>query len=138
MMSNELLAIDDADLHLSIVSKIATQAGFRTTRAHSVGEAARLLREQNFDCITLDLSLGEQTGIEILKLLAAIKCQTPVIIISGLGDATSAATIEVGNFLHLNLRRPVPKPIHLAVLRAALVEVAQESQRHEPATSVDR
>jgi two-component system chemotaxis response regulator CheY len=73
MMSNELLAIDDADLHLSIVSKIAAQAAFQTTHAYSVSEAARLLREQNFDCITPDLSLGEQTGIEILKLPAAIE-----------------------------------------------------------------
>jgi hypothetical protein len=30
-VDNELLAIDDADLHLSIVRKIAAQAGFRTT-----------------------------------------------------------------------------------------------------------
>jgi DNA-binding NtrC family response regulator len=138
MMSNELLAIDDADLHLSIVCKIAAQAGFQTTRAHSVSEAARLLHERIFDCITLDLSLGEQSGIEILKLLAKIKCLTPVIIISGLGDATSAATLEVGNFLQLNLRPPIPKPIHLAVLRAALVEIVHESQRQEPATSFGR
>jgi DNA-binding NtrC family response regulator len=84
-MQNELQAIDDADLHLSIVRKIATQGGFRTTGANSVGTAAGLLRERTFDCITLDLSLGEQSGIDILKLLAAMKCRTPIIVVSGSG-----------------------------------------------------
>jgi CheY-like chemotaxis protein len=46
------------------------------------------LRERTFDCITLDLSLGEQSGIEILKLLAELRCRTPIIIVSGSEDAT--------------------------------------------------
>ena len=84
-MRNELLVIEDTNLHLSIVSKIASQAGFTTTGANSVGEAARLLRERSFDCITLDLSLGEESGVEVLKLLAEMKCRTPIIVVSGSG-----------------------------------------------------
>jgi two-component system chemotaxis response regulator CheY len=135
-MRNELLAIDDADLHLSIISKIAAQADFTTTGANSVIEATRLLRERTFDCITLDLSLGEESGIEILKLLAQMKCRTPIIIISGLGHAASEATVEVGNFLKLNLCPPIPKPIHLVVLRAALAEIAHGSQQQKLAMPV--
>jgi ActR/RegA family two-component response regulator len=65
---------DDANLHLSIVCQIATQVGFTTTGAATVSDAARLLRERSFDCITLDLSLGEQPGVDILKLLAPRRC----------------------------------------------------------------
>ncbi len=133
-MRNELLAIDDADLHLSIVCKIATQAGFGTTGAKSVGEASGLLRERIFDCITLDLSLGEQSGIEILKLLAEIKCRTPIIVISGSGDAVCEATMGIGNFFDLNLCPPIPKPINLAVLRNALTRIADETCRQKLAT----
>jgi DNA-binding NtrC family response regulator len=135
-MDNELLAIDDADLHLSIVRKIAAQAGFKTTGANCVSEAARLLRERTFDCITLDLSLGEQSGVEILKLLAEMKCRTPIIVISGSEDAVLAETIRIGNFLGLNLCAPVPKPIHLAVLRTELTQIAHETQRQKLATPV--
>ena len=81
-MSKELLAIDDADLHLSILRKIAEQSGFTTTGAESVSVAKHLLRTRKFDCITLDLSLGEQSGIEVLALLYELRCPTPVIIIS--------------------------------------------------------
>ena len=135
-MRNELLAIDDADLHLSIVRKIATQVGFTTTGAASVSEASRLLRERTFDCITLDLSLGEQSGVEILELLAEIKCRTPIMVVSGSGDPALARTTEIGNFLGLNLCPPVPKPINLAVLRGALAQVVQDTHRQKLATPV--
>jgi ActR/RegA family two-component response regulator len=76
-MLSELLSIDDAILHLSIIRRIATRAGFRTTGASSVSEALHQLRTRSFDCITLDLSLGERSGTEILILLAELKSQTP-------------------------------------------------------------
>jgi two-component system, chemotaxis family, chemotaxis protein CheY len=136
-MRTELLAIDDANLHLSIVRKIAAQIGFTTTGASSVGDAAELLRERAFDCITLDLSLGDQSGVEILKLLAEIKCRTPIIVVSGSGSAACEETIGIGNFLDLNLYPPIPKPINLAVLRSTLTQIAQEAQRRKLATAVD-
>ena len=51
--------------------------------AASYDEAAKLLRENQFDCITLDLSLGERAGVEVLHLLSVINSQAPIIIISG-------------------------------------------------------
>ena len=135
-MRNELLVIEDTNLHLSIVSKIASQAGFATTGANSVAEASRLLRERSFDCITLDLSLGEESGVEILKLLAKMKCRTPIIVVSGSGDEAREETLKIGNFLDLNLCPPIPKPINLAVLRSALTQIANDTQRQKLATPV--
>jgi two-component system chemotaxis response regulator CheY len=135
-MLSELLVIEDTSLHLSIVSKIAAQAGFETTGANSVSEAARLLHERSFDCITLDLSLGEESGVEILKLLAEMKCRTPIIIVSGSGDEARAETLKIGNFLDLNICPPIPKPINLAVLRNALAQIANDTERQKLATPV--
>jgi DNA-binding response OmpR family regulator len=133
-MRNELLVIDDTNLHQSIVSRIATQAGFVTTGANSVGEAARLLRTQPFDCITLDLSLGEESGVEILRLLAELKCRTPIIVISGSENSVRDETVRIGNFLNLNLCPPIPKPIDLAALRDTLTRIANDTQRQKLAT----
>ena len=41
--------------------------GFRTTGVYSMTEASKVLRERAVDCITLDLSLGEQSGMDILQ-----------------------------------------------------------------------
>ena len=122
-MSKELLAIDDADLHLSILRKIAEQAGFTTTGAESVTVAKSLLRTRRFDCITLDLSLGEQSGIEVLALLYELRCRTPVIIISASQDAALNETIRIGKFLNVNLCASIPKPVNLALLRQTLAQV---------------
>ena len=133
-MRNELLVIDDANLHLSIVSRIATQAGFATTGAGTVDEASKLLRQRTFDCITLDLSLGEHSGVEVLKLLAEMKCRTPIIVVSGSEDSVREETIKIGNFLDLNLCAPIPKPINLAVLRGKLTQIADDIQKQKRAT----
>jgi two-component system chemotaxis response regulator CheY len=127
-MHNELLVIEDAELHLSILRKLAEQVGFKTTGAHSVVEASELLHERTFDCITLDLSLGEDSGIEVLQLLAKMKCRTPVIVTSASGEEICDETIKIGNFLNLNVCSPVPKPIHLAALRRTLTKIAQDSR----------
>jgi two-component system chemotaxis response regulator CheY len=134
-MRNELLVIDAADLHLSILRKIAAQANFDTTGAASVGAAASLLRERHCDCITLDLSLGERSGVEILVLLAELKCRTPVIVISGSGEDTCAETVKLGHSLDLNLCPPVPKPIHLAGLREMLKQIAADASVQKSATA---
>jgi DNA-binding NtrC family response regulator len=134
-MGNQLLAIDDSGPHLSIVCKIATQVGFVATGADSVAQASRLLQQRTFDCITLDLSLGERSGIEILELLAAMKCRTPIVVISGSGNAMCAETVGIANSLDLNLCPPIPKPINLAVLRGVLTQIAHDTKKQSFATS---
>ena len=123
-MRNKLLVIDRAELHLSILSKIAEQVGFTATGAHSVVEASQLLNERSFDCITLDLSLGEESGLEVLQLLSRIKCRAPVFVISASGEQACDETVKIGNSLKLDIRSPVPNPIHLAGLRKALTTIA--------------
>jgi DNA-binding response OmpR family regulator len=134
-MHNELLAIEDAELHLSILRKIAAQAGFTTTSANSLDAAARLLKQRSFGVITLDLSLGEQSGIEVLELLARMKCGTPVLVISASDDDVLKDIVRIGNGFNLNLYPPIPKPINLAVLRQALLQIAGDAARHDLTTA---
>jgi CheY-like chemotaxis protein len=128
-MHHELLVIDDAALHLAVLSKIAEQVGFRATGAQSVAEASQLVHERAFDCITLDLSLGEESGIEVLHALSKIRCPTPIIVISASGEQACEETVRIGNGLNLNICSPIPKPIQLSALRRALTRIAEESDR---------
>ena len=136
-MLHELLAIDDADLHVSILRKIAAQAGFNATGANSVNAAASLLQQRAFDVITLDLSLGEQSGVEVLKLLARMKCRTPILVISASDEAALADIVRIGSCFDLNLHPPIQKPINLAVLRQVLLRIADDAARHDPAAAVE-
>ena len=134
-MRNELLVIEDADVHLSIICKIAAQAGFAATGVNSVDAAAAVLRERSFDCITLDLSLGEQWGTDILKLLVNLKSRPPVLIISASDGDTRNLTRDAAKVFGLNIHPPISKPIDLRALRQTLRQIAAEAEheRHERA-----
>jgi DNA-binding NtrC family response regulator len=126
-MPNRLLVIDDANIHRGIFCRIGEKAGFKATPAASFDEAAKLLREGDFDCVTLDLSLGERAGVEILHLLSVIKCQAPIIIISGAEHTVFEETLKIGKALNLNLCTPLPKPVDLSALRESLSRVGQQA-----------
>ncbi len=126
-MSNRLLVIDDANLHRAILCRIGEKAGFEVMPAASFDEAAKLLRAGEFDCVTLDLSLGDRAGVEVLHLLSVIKYQAPIIIISGAEDAVCEETVRIGKTLNLNLCTPVPKPVDLSALRESLARIRQQA-----------
>jgi two-component system, chemotaxis family, chemotaxis protein CheY len=118
-----LLVIDDDIVHRGIIGKVGDRAGFSITQAASFDEAARLLQKERFDCITLDLSLGRNYGLEIIHLLADIDCKTPVIVISGAGQSVAKLAIAVGRMKRLNICEPVSKPIDFALLKGILAQI---------------
>jgi two-component system, chemotaxis family, chemotaxis protein CheY len=115
-----LLVLDDDNLHRMIICRVAAKAGFLPAGAASYDEAAQLVQEIVFDCITLDLSLGEHDGAEMLRHLWVVGCRVPVIIISGCDDATCSETEKVAESLKLNVWESIPKPVNMAVLRDSL------------------
>jgi two-component system, chemotaxis family, chemotaxis protein CheY len=115
-----LLVIDDDNLHRMIICRVAAKAGYVPAGAASYEEAATLAQEATFDCITLDLSLGQHGGVEMLRHLWVIGCKAPIIIISGCDDSTCRETVRIAKSLNLNVSESVPKPVDLAMLRHSL------------------
>jgi DNA-binding response OmpR family regulator len=115
-----LLVIDDDNLHRMIICRAAAKAGYLPAGAASYDEAVQLAQETAFDCITLDLSLGDHAGVEMLRHLWVVGCKAPIIIVSGCDDATCSETTKVAESLKLNVWESIPKPVNLATLRAAL------------------
>ena len=50
--------------------------------AGTVQEALRLVREQDWDAVVLDISLGDRSGLDVLKELKRIRPRLPVLILS--------------------------------------------------------
>jgi CheY-like chemotaxis protein len=123
-MRNELLVIEDTQVHLSILGKIAAQAGFNPTCVDSVEGATEVLRKRTFDCITLDLSLGERSGGEILELLAELKSRTPIVFISGSEEGERDENVRLATSLGLVVHPQFRKPVDLAALRQTLQQIA--------------
>ena len=134
-MSNRLLVIDDSNIHRMILCRVGEKVGFETVGAASFDEAAKLLRESKFDCITLDLSLGERAGVEVLHLLSVLKYEAPIIIISGSENAVCEETVRIGKSLDLNICASLQKPIDLKALRELLEDIRKQSRLERPADS---
>jgi DNA-binding NtrC family response regulator len=118
-----LLVVDDDISICAVIEKLGEKVGFASVRAVSVDEAVRQLRESHFDCVTLDLGLGEDSGVEVLKALADMHRQMPIIIISGSQRTMRDFATMIGNNLHLVLKQHLAKPIDFAVLKKALVDI---------------
>src|SRR5271170_916441 len=112
-----LLAIDDDNLHRMIICRVAAKAGYAPAGAATYDEAAALAQDNAFNCITLDLSLGQHAGVEMLRHLWVIGCKAPIIVISGCDDATCAETVKIAKSLNLNIWESIRKPVDLTVLR---------------------
>ncbi|HEX8843851.1 MAG TPA: response regulator transcription factor [Pyrinomonadaceae bacterium] len=50
--------------------------------ASNAQEAVRLVREQDWDVVVMDITLGDRSGIEVMKELKAIRPKLPVLILS--------------------------------------------------------
>ena len=79
-----LLVVDDDVVQQSVIGKIGAKLGYDTLIAPSFASASAVLSERAFDVVTLDLSLGEHDGVELLWLLSERGLhRIPVVIISG-------------------------------------------------------
>jgi DNA-binding response OmpR family regulator len=112
-----LLVIDDDYLHRKIICRVASKAGYAPAGAATYDEAAKLALDNAFDCISLDLSLGQHGGTEMLHYLRGIGCKAPVVIISGCDEATFRETLKVAKSLNLDIRESISKPVDLEMLK---------------------
>ena len=122
-ISHKLLAVDDDTVHRMVICRIARQAGFEVDEAASYEAARRMLGLVVYGCVTLDLSLGERGGIDLLRYMAEIGYQSPVIVISGSDDDVRGEAFTAARKLNLNVCRPFSKPVKLAELRELMREV---------------
>jgi CheY-like chemotaxis protein len=115
-----LLIIEDALIHSSVISRIARKVGFTITKARTYEDVRNVLRAQEFDCITLDLGLGEHVGVDVLRYLSTIQCTARIIIVSQSDKDVCDDVVELGRALDLNVHGSVPKPIDIEVLHETL------------------
>jgi EAL domain-containing protein (putative c-di-GMP-specific phosphodiesterase class I) len=132
--SRNLLVIDDDLAQCVTICEIGSRAGFRPSGASCFEEAVRHLERSRFDCITLDLSLGERSGAELLRTIAEIDRHAPIILISGVDRRIQSSTLRIARSLGLSTRS-LPKPISPPELRTALLSSTRTACAKSSATA---
>jgi DNA-binding NarL/FixJ family response regulator len=80
----KILIVDDHEVLRDGVKRVFDKQPGKATfgEASTVPEAIRLVREEDWDVVVLDISLGDRSGLEVLKELKQIRPRLPVLILS--------------------------------------------------------
>ena len=118
----KILIIDDEAFIRENVERILGEDGYAVLGADSGRSALELVAEEDLDLVLLDLNLGPEDGIEVLKSLKKIDPELLVIVITGFGSVESAVeALKLGAFHYMK------KPFKADALRV-IVKLALQTQ----------
>lgn len=102
-MPARILIVDDELPITRLISTIMRSEGYQADMAHSCLEAEKLLEQNTYDVIFVDIMLGkEQGGMELLKNAAHLSPTSRIIMMTGYPDvATATAAVRNGAFDYL-------------------------------------
>jgi two-component system, NtrC family, response regulator AtoC len=118
----KILIIDDEAFICENVQRILSDEGFEVRSAASGKEARDIVASDEVDLALLDLNLGTEDGIEVLKTLKELDPDLLVIIITGYGSVeTAVESLKLGAFHYMK------KPFKADALRL-IVKLALKTQ----------
>src|SRR5262245_40385112 len=133
MIMPTLLIIDDDRLLLTSLTSIFDHLGFTVRTASSAAEGLEKLSQQQPDVVLLDLSLPDQSGLEVFHHIYRFNARIPVIFITG--HATTQTAIEA---IKLGAYDYFVKPVEVEKLKDLVRCAASISQlMRTPATATD-
>jgi len=119
-----ILAIDDNEDILSLLKTVLTSKGHDFVQASNGKDGVKLIEEQNFDAILLDLAMPEFSGRDVVESLEKndrIKNQKIILF-----TASSATNKEIDALLkHDGVKSCIRKPIEIDVLINKIEEVVK-------------
>jgi sensor c-di-GMP phosphodiesterase-like protein len=129
-----LLILDDHVQVAAFVKRVAEDLGY-----DAIATTTMALFEESFcasppDEIILDLQLGQDDGIEVLRFLAARQSRARVTLMSGTHGRMLDTARQLAVGLGLNVGQALAKPMRAAALKAAL---AQQQEGPAPVTAAD-
>ncbi len=116
-----LLVVDDVRVDRTIAMHWGQKAGFETWGAAGLSEAEALFADgERFDCVLLDLTLGEEDGLKLLPTLAMYNGGALVVFCSGCDGRVLASSQRLAARLGLHVAGVLKKPLHPQALRTML------------------
>ena len=115
----KILIIDDEAFIRENVERILNEEGYQVLSAAGGKEALQLVSEEEVDLVLLDLNLGTENGIDVLKSLKEIDPDILVIIITGFGSVETAVdSLKMGAFHYM--KKPFKADALRVIVKLAL------------------
>jgi EAL domain-containing protein (putative c-di-GMP-specific phosphodiesterase class I)/CheY-like chemotaxis protein len=122
-MEDLVLAIDDDEVLLDMIQKVARSTGFAVMGMADSTEFQAALSTRAPSVVLLDLQLADCDGVELLRVLADAGCRAQIILMSGYDARVLSMARKIGLSLGLEMADPLEKPFRLAELRQILQKI---------------
>lgn len=112
-----VLVVDDNEINRDVLSRRITRYGHQVLTAASGREALRMMNDQNFDLVLLDIMMPDMNGYQVLERIKQDPDlrNVPVIVISALDDIDS-----IIKCIKLGAEDYLSKPFNPMLLRARI------------------
>jgi PAS domain S-box-containing protein len=118
-MTQRILVVDDEESIRFTFDAFLSDAGYRVDTAPSLKEALVLAENTSYDAVFLDILLGRESGMEMLRFVREHNPNCPVVMVTGAPEiATAAEAVRLGAFEYLT--KPVHQEELLRITRRAL------------------
>ena len=125
-MEYEILIVDDKIKVCESLAQNFRELGYISHSATHSTEAIRLYLNQKISAVILDVKLGEENGIDVLKQLMALNSRVPIIMITAYATIeTAVESIKLGAFDYLQ------KPINFDKLETVVKNAIRMKQLEE-------
>ncbi len=115
----KILIIDDEPFIRENVERILGEDGYQVLSAADGKTAHELVSAEEIDLVLLDLNLGRENGLDVLKELREIDPELLVIVITGYGSVESAvASLKMGAFHYM--KKPFKADALRVIVKLAL------------------
>ena len=99
--STKILIVDDEHYICDIVSRWLGDEGYECVSAANVDEAWKILEEDTFSLMLLDIMMPEKAGVVLLYKIREKHMDVAVIMISGMEPGIAKETLELGAYTFL-------------------------------------
>ena len=118
-MDSKILVVDDEENIRYTFDNFLSNEGYLVQTASNLQECEKLLETQEFDLVFLDILLGSESGLDILRGVKEKGLKCLVVMVTGAPDVeTAAEAVRFGAFDYIS--KPVQQQNLLRVARAAL------------------
>ncbi|MBI0327006.1 response regulator transcription factor [Burkholderia plantarii] len=138
MSDNHFLVIDDNEVFAGTLARGLERRGYLVEQAHSREAALKLASASKFQFITVDLHLGDDSGLSLIAPLCDLQADARILVLTGYASiATAVQAVKDGADNYLS--KPANVESILAALQTNASEVqAEDALEHPVVLSVDR
>lgn len=123
--TQRVLVVDDDAMNLRFAARLLRELGYSGALATDGHKALRLMDEQSFDLVLLDINMPGMSGQDMLKALRARPGKRlPVLMVSGHDDEETRR-----HFIDLGADGLLVKPLAAAPLRQAIARTTGKPKR---------